>query len=278
MSRIRLRAILLLLSAALAPASAGCDDSDQPTPAPPQAPRRTTIRVVTLNALFCRVASVEQVSAALARHDPDLVMLQEVRPGQAGEIARALGLHRADTDALLAKGERLETALLGRESLREVALLRESGRPFAVLATTTLGGRELCVTSVHQTSTHIERGIEHIVESMNNRHDETSALLAAIADRPGPMIVGGDFNEQIDSPSLARLLGRFEHSFSRAGHGSPVTFPGVEGGIQIDHIFHSRRLASVDCFVDPAELSDHRMVVAELRWQPTPATGEPADE
>jgi endonuclease/exonuclease/phosphatase (EEP) superfamily protein YafD len=119
--------------------------------------------------------------------------------------------------------------------------------------------------SVHQTSTHPGMPMR-MLRTWHQRVAQTSALLDWLDTLPPdtPVIFGGDFNEGSDALSLGRVTDRYTHAFTAAGRGDPITFRGM-GGLQIDHVYCSDHFEVVDCFVDPARVSDHRMVVAKLR-------------
>jgi len=256
------------------------------------------LRVVTMNIESAQRASVEKIAERIAAHRPDVVLLAEVRDGQADQFARLLTMHRAATASLVQPTDRLDTAVLCRWPLGDVKVLRSPRRAFGVMAATAMPDaasrpvpgpgpasrppRRLHLVAVHQRSTH-PGPIAEMMATTRQRGEETTLLLEAVAGLAGPIVIGGDFNEGAESFSLKRLDARFDNAFSKAGRGSPITFPGFAAGIRIDHIFHTRDLSAEDCFVDPAEgpqssrrevgtaiggpdLSDHRMVVATLRF------------
>ncbi len=239
-----------------------------PTTQPHTQPDGRGLRVVTLNALWCQMATVEQIAATINRHRPDVVFLQEVHDNQADAFAAALRLNRARTAGLVQQSDSLETALLCRWRLRDVHVLRSPRRAFAVLASAELPGRDgrpAHLISIHQRSTHMAP-LREMLGTFHQRLEETTLLLGRLRELAGTVVIGGDFNEGAASASLARLGGRFENAFTRVGHGSPVTFPGFAGGVRIDHFFYTKGdLSAEDCFVDQSALSDHRMVVAVLR-------------
>ena len=259
------RWILVLAGVGLLLAAGGC-----PQPSATDSPAvNRPIRVVTLNTLGCQRASPQRIAEAIAAHRPDIVFLQEARAAQVDELARLLGLHRATTDPLVQPGDHLETAVLAREPLTDVALLRTDVRAFAVSARLRLAGRDLRVVSAHLTSTHPER-VRRIPWTMQQRAAEGRLLAEAAEGWAEPTIIGGDFNDAADSTALRPLTRRFEHAWDRAGRGSSITYPGFLGGVHIDHVFYTRGLEAVDGFVDPADVSDHRMLVVELTSAPTP--------
>ncbi|MCG3179910.1 MAG: hypothetical protein BIFFINMI_02260 [Phycisphaerae bacterium] len=258
------RALPATLPPPTAPATSQPDAVAQPT--------GPAVTAVTWNILFARRGTPEAIAAAVGARGPDVVFLQECPPPLAARIAGFLRLHVADVGPLLGPGESIETAILCRVPLRRVGLIREQGRVFAVQAIATLGGRDVHLVCVHQKSTH-PGSVREMAETSALRMSQTTTLLEATEAMAGAVVMGGDFNEGATSLSMERLGRRFAHAFSQAGHGSGITFPDFAGGLQIDHVYCTRDLAAVDCFVAPAGLSDHRMVVARLRFmRPQPET------
>jgi endonuclease/exonuclease/phosphatase family metal-dependent hydrolase len=101
------------------------------------------------------------------------------------------------------------------------------------------------------------------------RRAQAEALAALATERPGPLIVTGDFNAPLDAPELAPLTG--------AGLGDALLEAGVaagddsritSGGAAIDHIL-VRGLAVEACRVErgTGDASDHWPVVADLRLE-----------
>ncbi len=242
-------------------------------------PDGPAVRVIAMNIESARRATVGKIAGRMAEHRPDVVLLAEVSDLQADQLARLLALHRAATAGLADQVGGVETAVLCRWPVSSVRLISSPQRTFAVMAATTRPAQDdqpalpMHLIAIHQRSTH-PGPVRTMIATTRQRAAETGLLLAAVEKLAGPIIVGGDFNEGADSFSLGRLDERFDNAFSRAGRGSPVTFPGFASGIRIDHIYHTRELAAADCFVDPTYLSDHRMVVATIRL-PAPRSGGP---
>lgn len=77
-------------------------------------------------------------------------------------------------------------------------------------------------------------------------------------------IVVGDFNEISASHTYETVGEGFTDAFLECGHGWGATFGGI---LRIDYILFDGEFAGVDCHVvRTRDLSDHRPVVAELRF------------
>ncbi len=250
------------------PAAGSEERSAMPGPQPGPAPLR--LKIVALNIARCVRSSMRAVCEALARHRPDALLLSEVEPPQVEQIAGTLGLHWADTAGQGRPADLLDTAVLSRGPIIEARRLRSRYRAYGLMASVEAAGQggaatgPIRIVSVHLRSTH-PGPVRWMIATALQRVAEAALLLREVADLPGPMIVGGDFNAMVDSITMTSLARRFGNAFTRAGRGCGVTFPGFAGGIRIDHILHSRDLSAETCFVDPAAVSDHRALVATLR-------------
>ena len=204
-------------SAATAPVTRWAPDRP-----PPPAP--DTLRVVTFNIQFS-----ERVDAALTElrtdpdlRDPDILLLQEMEGGDVRRLARELGLHAAYIPAShhSKHDEDFGNAVLSRWPLTDVRGVDlpnrqpwNGQRRMAVLATAQLPDGPLHCVSVH---------LEVPTLGTRKRVEQLQAVADAVAERPGPVVVGGDFNCVLDRD--AQLLGRvLRRAGFREAHGQGPT-------------------------------------------------------
>jgi endonuclease/exonuclease/phosphatase (EEP) superfamily protein YafD len=102
----------------------------------------------------------------------------------------------------------------------------------------------------------------------NSSRREPLTRLAEIADtlRDRPLIVLGDFNTPRDSVHFAGLRKNFVNTFEAAGFGSGETWPMPFPVLSLDQVWCGTGLAPVRCRHEISFRSDHRPVVAELRF------------
>lgn len=89
-------------------------------------------------------------------------------------------------------------------------------------------------------------------------------IASSLRDRP--LIVLGDLNTPRDSVHFAPLRENFANTFERAGIGSGETWPMPLPVLSLDQIWCSSALVPVRCRHAITFRSDHRPVVAELRF------------
>lgn len=263
----------------------------------PEARRPGECRILTYNVHGCvgldGVHDPERIARVIARHDPDVVCLQELdvdRPrsagiDQAGHIAGLLDMavhfHATDTvhaaeapDARfrVAAAERSGNAILTRHPATLLrtgalpALAPLPGRPArtprgALAVHVEIDGRALQVVTVHLGLQALERRLQ--VRALVGpdwlgglRHDV-------------PTVLCGDLNGFAWWPELAPLRRRLRDAQRAIGNHRPqATFAGRWPLWRIDHVFVDPRLSPVRAAVpgDPASrvASDHRPLVVDL--------------
>jgi endonuclease/exonuclease/phosphatase family metal-dependent hydrolase len=258
-------------------------------PAPPPAPR-VGLRVMTYNVHSCigldRRVSPERIARVIARHDPDIVALQELDAGR----SRTGGVHQAQAiaDALemalefhptitLADG-RFGDAVLSRHPLR---LVRAGGLPGLDHPRLEPRGAlwvEVAVPSGDDTPTG--PGVRHV--QVLNTHLSLHPVERAMASRAllGPRWLGdpaaardvvlcGDFNALSWFPAMRRLRRRLtDVQLDLDGHRPRRTWPGRVRLGRIDHVLVDSRWSVLAVEVADHALarvaSDHRPVVVDL--------------
>ncbi|PPD22278.1 MAG: oxidoreductase [Methylomonas sp.] len=241
-----------------------------------------TLRVMTYNVHSCigtdgRI-SPERIARIIARHQPDVVALQEldmgrVRSGgvdQAHRIAQLLEMEFHFHPALKVEEERYGNAILTPLPLRVVKagpLPGLKGQPWleprgAIWVAVEMDGVEFQIINTHLGLLPRERLVQ------------TQALLGedwlAHPDCRAPVILCGDFNALPRSAVCRRLRDHLNDAQTRIEHQRPrATFFGRFPTARIDHVFVDSGLEVLDVEVPNDELarlaSDHLPLIVELR-------------
>lgn len=265
---------------------------DEPRPVPPRANTRTTIRIVTYNVHSCigmdDVCSPERVARAIARHDPDVVLLQEldvnrVRTGgvdQAHEIARHLQMDLAFHPTIAVAEERFGDAVLSRLPMRVV---RAGALPgFASPRLEPRGAIWVEVDAGGQRPLHVVN--THLSIHPRERRLQVDALLGPdwLGDPAcGPdVLLAGDFNAPGGWPSCRAIERRLRDVQRARGDGRRAqrTWFGRVPVARIDHVFVAPHLevAQVEVADDPLArvASDHRPLVVDLARDLRPSAAD----
>ncbi|MDP2359378.1 MAG: endonuclease/exonuclease/phosphatase family protein [bacterium] len=214
--------------------------------------------------------------------DADLVCLQEFPVARAGapvrQRLRAMGYeHEAlfsyDHSRTRSYGQGM--ALYSRHPIRghgEWPLLPHGEGRILGLALVEVEGRPLHVGLVHMPNSDIHlngkramMGSEMMGENLRTLQCED--LLARVDSlRSQALVLAGDFNTFPLSAAWRLLRGRYLDAFPFT-RWSQGTFQVREGlDVKIDHIFHSRKVRSLEARVPQLAGSDHRPVFARLQF------------
>lgn len=270
-------------------------------PEPPVAPEPMVVMTFNVLCSFCDDTydpwedRVGYISDTIARHEPDLVGLQELFTGE--EVQQLLDLN-PEYDALFYADDTSDYAdatIWWRADRYE---LQESGfywlspapdTPFSVGFSTPQLPRLVAWAQLRELSSGAEFLFVDTHFDNNTPSQEMSAplLLERTQDQAGalPIIVVGDFNSRPDSPAYAILVGgvapgefALTNSFDLAAMWSvdsnqdPV--PPYDPDIRIDHIFVAGGQWSVPWWVvdtwvygaSDLHTSDHFAMAAELHF------------
>lgn len=233
--------------------------------------REGDVRVITFNAAGARSLEPEAYSF-LTAPDVDLVAVQEC--GELRNVFTRLRGWYAD--------QRGSACLLSRFPILDVKQMEREGL-------LTAGGSGLVVTytldaaqrPIHLTNLHLEtprRGFEAILDgkvSEGLRQLSTSSQLRMIESdlarrwiegTPEAAIVAGDFNTPVESSIYRTHWGDMRNAFSYAGVGFGRTRDNGWIKVRIDHVLTKGSWRPIRAFVGPDLGSDHRALVADLRW------------
>jgi endonuclease/exonuclease/phosphatase family metal-dependent hydrolase len=233
------------------------------------------LRVMTWNIKGSATPRLDAISDLVRTHDPDVLVLQEVRRYQAGRIAGLLGWSRpvwvlkhnawwplwwmAEGMAVAAS---TPVAPFDPVLLTPGVSRRSHRRRLLVPVELAVDGRPVLLFDVHLSSGP-ELRPTRLAQAMQ---------LVGLPPAEVPVVVAGDLNDDPDSPVIAALLDAgFVDAWAEAGGGRPGdTIPANEPRRRIDYVL-ARGLEVLDAYVPddvgPAMsgLSDHRPVVASLR-------------
>ena len=240
-------------------------------------------RVMTYNIKGAKAAQraggLAQLAQEIARHDPDLVLVQDAQgmsggaaDSKAAEAALFGGLERHRVGQyVIASRFPLRDCHPGRLPVRgdDAGYLR---------CVVTVRGVDLTLVTVHFESPRSglnaarREGVDGIGEWRRNYEDrlEQAHLLArAFAGGPRPLVIAGDLNAPQASPVVRTLLATgLRDAFASAGRGYGYSYgQALRVGLsflRIDHILVSDAIGVAACEVGGGAASEHRPVVADL--------------
>jgi endonuclease/exonuclease/phosphatase family metal-dependent hydrolase len=203
--------------------------------------------------------TLDRIADVVSNHSVDVVALQESDGGGSLNRARWLG-ESAELTSVYAAPEHHGSALLSGTPLARARIhtFREGGdgKGFVVgtLPASVTGNADVSVVSVHLNAF-----------SSSIRQRQLARLTSELRDVPRPLVVMGDFNCDDCLGSLERELD--VHAYAGA---SPDTY--VFAGVhrKLDWILISRELEFGSYRALPERLSDHRPIVADIRWKDQP--------
>ena len=214
------------------------------------------IRVATWNVHGLR-AGVEAVARLARGERVDILMLQESGPrGRLRALGAILGMVVcADPPAFPRR--RVQNAVLVRppRRVRSHRLVRfDAGsliHPRGALITRL---DDVTVLSVHLGLESAERA----------RHVPQFFEIVGDIERA---VVGGDLNARPEDASPARIAASYPDIWPDVGEGGGSTYPSSNATARIDYVFAGQALQSLRAWTVGGTVSDHLMVVADLRLE-----------
>lgn len=242
-----------------------------------------SIRVMTYNVKdYIALDSPEgltTISEEVARHDPDILVLQDAGRLNAKKEANPAAL------AFLYGNRQVYTfgqyAIASRYPLRDCKpgkiSYRERNHTFVHCVVHT-GFTQIDLYTAHfltprdgLNAVRHERlsGIDEWEQNVADRMTQAESLATVIKSSIRPVILAGDFNAPDSSLVVRTLLSTdIRDAFSSAGVGYGYTYghsfkPGLSF-LRIDHIFVSPSIGVAHCYVGGKLASPHRPVIADL--------------
>ena len=116
-------------------------------------------------------------------------------------------------------------------------------------------------------------GVDTWEANLALRMAQSRALARVVFASPRPIVLAGDLNAAESSDVVQRLIaGGLRDAFSAGGRGYGYTYGHTLrpkfSFLRIDHVLVSPEVAVSDCFVGTETASDHRPVIADLRFEP----------
>lgn len=224
---------------------------------------RPDLTVMTLN-LRHGGGDAERVLSLVRGRDVGLLVLEELTPWEL-ERLRAAGL---DEELPHAAGE-ADPGVSGTMVFSEYPL--EDATPIPVLH----GAWRVRV----QAPEPFELYAVHTFQPLNNAvkwQQDWRAIHRAVRDGSGPRLVVGDFNATLDHRPVRDLLRMgFRDAARESNAGWQPTWPSHQGYrwlpggfplLAIDHVLVSKGFGVVSTNVAPVAGTDHRALVAQVRW------------
>jgi vancomycin resistance protein VanJ len=230
-----------------------------------------------------RADGFEQIAQEVARHDPDIVVMQDA-VGADEPLADLPPAVRGmfGTRQVYSFGQYVVASRLPLKDCRPGRMPFRGQAHTYVQCTVVVAGSEIDLVTAHFVSprgglnaARHERlnGIGEWQQNFMDRLTQSRRLAADLAGSPThttrPLIVAGDLNSLESSPVIRSLLDiGLRDAFSSAGLGYGYTQghalrPGISF-LRIDHILVSSTLGVGRCFVGGSQGSEHRPVIADL--------------
>jgi endonuclease/exonuclease/phosphatase family metal-dependent hydrolase len=250
--------------------------------APATPPATTTLRVMTYN-IFAgndleRQSNLTRVAALIDSLQVDVVLLQEVdratarsgRVDQAAVIAERAGMHVVFGSSMNFDGGEYGNAVLSRwpvQSSRVVPLQPTAARPGEAPPTEPRSVLHVVVSTPAGTLHVLNTHLDHRAESPARQAQvlELLAYVAGAVPRDARVVFGGDLNARPEAAEVRSLGVVFSDAWPSCGAGDGATFRSDAPDRRIDYIMLANLRCTAARVIDTT-LSDHRPVVADIRW------------
>ena len=113
----------------------------------------------------------------------------------------------------------------------------------------------------------VERILGELEHNSSIRAGQVGEIRVEIDASPYPVILAGDFNDTPSSYTYHTMKGNMTDGFRDSGSGYGGTFRYLGGVLRIDYIFYDDAFEGIRYYMPPEDVSDHKAVVAELRFR-----------
>ncbi|MDQ6627197.1 MAG: endonuclease/exonuclease/phosphatase family protein [Pseudomonadota bacterium] len=247
----------------------------------PAKPGDGAVRVMTYNAkvmnAMARPGGVEALAREVARHHPDVVVMQDAGRLMHGRVS-GVGPPLFGLPEIYGAGQYVFASRLPLHDCTS-GQADTRGEPFHYARCSVgVGPAAFVLVTAHfespRTGLNAARhegvdGIESWRRNQADRLAQSRGLAQALAGNTGALVLAGDLNAPESSEVVGNLLGiGLRDAFSTAGRGYGYTYghtlrPAVSF-LRIDHILVGPAIGVVDCFAGGDDASDHRPVIADL--------------
>jgi vancomycin resistance protein VanJ len=230
------------------------------------------ITAMTLNMLWSNEDDAA-ILAAIRQARPDLIGLQEVKPATQDRLTRLLAAEYPYVAQHPAR-QFHDVLLLSRFPIEAVTASFEQPIGQALRATVLVNGRSLAVFVAHlPPSNFLRYPLAQFATYTASRYDERLREAQSLAQElrrvGGPALLLCDCNLTSTSEAYAALQTAAIDSFPGAGWGFGHTVRMARIPLlllRIDYVWHTAELTAQRAYVGPAVGSDHRPLIAELRF------------
>lgn len=213
------------------------------------------LRVATWNVHGLR-AGVEAAATVVRAEEIDILVVQESGPRRRlRALGETLGM-MVCADPRAFPRRRVQNAVLVRppREVRSHRFVRFDGGSLARPRGAVIARLDdVMAVSVHLGLNGAERGVQ------------VAQLLGTLRDIDEPVVIGGDLNAHPEDASPARLSASYPDVLTDLGGGETSTFPSSLPTARIDYLFASQALQPLRAWTAGGAVSDHLMVVADLR-------------
>lgn len=235
--------------------------------------REGALRVVSFNAAG-ETWAAERLIARVAEWRPQVVAVQECTDPVAEALGRLGGwAQRRDGQLCLLSRFPLRSAeVMDRSRFDLVRDAGIGGTSAAVRYTLDAPGGPVQLVNLHLETPRkglegvLRGGAEGMAPNTTARQIESRVVARWAVQEQLPLVVAGDFNMPVESHIYRESWGGFANAFSRAGRGFGFTRFNGWIRVRIDHVLAGPGWRVQRAWVGPELGSDHRPVVADLRW------------
>lgn len=135
------------------------------------------------------------------------------------------------------------------------------------LQTSGISGLRHRFRKAHDRDVPVEALLGEVERNSRRRVEQVDEIRALIDSTRYPVVLAGDFNDTPSSYTYRRMRGDLQDGFRERGAGYGGTFRYMGGLLRIDYIFMDDRFRVVRYRVLPDEVSDHKVVVADLMFE-----------
>ena len=241
----------------------------------------TDLRIATVNINNFKFATEPEQTAlfllqAARKHSVDILCIQEYYTHWNFTDERFCAVFSEDYPYIVYEGEH---AVVSRIPIKSHELFEyeqlNSGSYMHTVFDDGDGG-SFSIVSVHLQSTGIyfakkrdDIKLGTVVSLMKQnrmiRNRQASEIHRLVKDLDTPAFVCGDFNALPLTTAQMTVKRGMKDSFMRAGHGRGYTYRFMKNLLRIDYIMCDKSFRPLECIIENAYLSDHRMVVSTFR-------------